>query len=825
MSTPSLSWPGTEHDRLVHALALQLGFVDADALLAAIRAYAADPTKGYGNALVEQGQLTPENARLLDALVLAHVKAHQGDVQPSLDALWNMPTVEQELSGRAPPRTQPDPCQVNRVSREATGGTTPDASENRAESAAWRRYRILRPHARGGLGEIFVAEDRELHREVALKEIQQAHAHDPHLQRRFLLEGEITGRLEHPGVVPVYGMGFHSDGRPFYAMRLIRGESLKEAIRRYHEARAADADPLRRGLALRQLLGRFIAACNAVAYAHSRGVIHRDLKPGNIMLGEYGETWVIDWGLAKVTGRPGPTPADDGGPGVLRPDSAEGSATQAGAILGTPAYMSPEQAAGRSELLGPASDIYGLGATLYNLLTGRAPVTGRDTAEVLQKVRDGEWRPPRQLDPTLPEGLDAICRKAMALAAVDRYRTALELAADVELWLAGAAPSAGHKSWPMMRLLAHDRRSRSALLVAGVIVVLAISAIVLTVVWGPSQPPRQPENPVPSQQAGGAGQKAEAAYRLGIALAAQGRHAEAEAAFRDAIRLRPGYPEAYTGLGNALFSQGRHPEATAAFRQALSLRPDYPEAHTNLGIALAAQGRHAEAEAAFRAALSLRPDDPEALCNLGHALREQGRFAEALAALRGGDVLGSRTPGWRYPSADWVRQTERLVELDRRLPAVLRGEAEPASAAECLEFAHLCGQYKRQHLTASRLYADAFAADPKLAGVLGAGHRYNAACYAALAAAGQGTERLPDKAAVMLRRQALRWLRADLALHAKATAPQTVRQRLAHWQQDSDLAAVRDLAALDRLPDDERKDWRRLWDDVAALLKQVEEKK
>src|SRR5262249_51987048 len=147
------------------------------------------------------------------------------------------------------------------------------------------RFRVLRPHAQGGLGEVFVAEDTELHREVALKAIRPSYAHDPQSRTRFVLEAEVTGGLEHPGGVPVYGLGTYSDGQPYYAMRFVRGDSLKEAIRKYHEAEGRGRDPGERALALRELLGRFVDVCNAVAYAHSRGVLHRDLKPGNVMLG------------------------------------------------------------------------------------------------------------------------------------------------------------------------------------------------------------------------------------------------------------------------------------------------------------------------------------------------------------------------------------------------------------------------------------------------------------------------------------------------------------------------------------------------------------
>jgi hypothetical protein len=154
---------------------------------------------------------------------------------------------------------------------------------------------------------------------------------------------------------------------------------------------------------------------------------------------------------------------------------------------------------------------------------------------------------------------------------------------------------------------------------------------------------------------------------------------------------------------------------------------------------------------------------------------------------------------------------------------VLAGQAAPETPDEACALAELCAQpFQKRYAAAAGLFDRAFTADPKLAADLWAAHRYNAACYAALAADGKGTEPLPDKAAVMLRRQALRWLRDDLALYAKAAAPQDVRERLAHWRQDSDLASVRDPAALDRLPDDERQQWRKLWDDVAALLRKVE---
>ena len=327
------------------------------------------------------------------------------------------------------PPTINDP-QVISPSPERSEGKNPGATEIEDGLPRFRNcghFRIMEAFAEGGMGKISIARDLALQRDVALKELHDNVADGHGIRQRFVTEAEITGQLEHPGVVPIHALGIDDRGQPFYVMRLIEGQTLKTAIEHYHKAC--------RPTQLRELLRRFVMVCHTMAYAHDRGVIHRDLKPANIMLGQFGETVVLDWGLAKPF-KNGQSEESTAGPVAQQQLAAHAGVTASGAVVGTPAYMPPEQAAGKgAALLGPASDVYSLGAILYKLLTGKSPYTGGSTNEVLEKVKTAAPPKPCSVHRNVPRALEGICLKAMARQPEDRYRTATALAEEVQHWL------------------------------------------------------------------------------------------------------------------------------------------------------------------------------------------------------------------------------------------------------------------------------------------------------------------------------------------------------------------------------------------------------
>jgi serine/threonine-protein kinase len=1152
------------------------------------------------------------------------------------------------------------------------------------------RYRLGEEIGRGGMGSVRRGHDPALKRDLAVKVLRADHTARPEMVQRFFEEAQIAGQLQHPGVVPVHDLGTLPDGRPFFTMKIVQGRTLAELLRE----RANPADSLSHWLHI------FEQVCQAMAYAHSRGVIHRDLKPSNVMVGAFGEVQVMDWGLAKVLGKDKRRPTETETESVFTLRKESGDVSQAGTVLGTPAYMPPEQARGEVENLDERADVFGLGAILCQILTGKPPYFAAEGQALLHQAMSGDLANAfARLDACGADAeLIALARSCLApdregrprhagevaarlrayqtgvqerLRAAEAERVAAVARAEAEgrkrraerrarrlllglacmtvaallagggvwLWVANdralrreddarrqaeadreeavrqalarsrdeairreveedlraAVAKQGQGDWPeatnhlrhaegrladggfpdlrdriaaarrnldlvallndirfqkgtwtgdsvafdsalndyprvlsafgfdvlggdpertaeairrspvrepllaalddwaftrgvgadadrildvAMRADADDRRNqfrdlwrhrkRSELvalayeidpgtlspaalcglgqalarqpearvrllrraqarysddfwLVYELAIALQLAGIqsdeVVTcyrvalalqprngAVWndlgallnnqgkfteaeaacreairlkhdmyqahtnlgnaligqGKHQEGEKayrqaialkPNDAVAHYNLGilmkkqgkfrdaeaaygdairinpnyaeahcnlggvrndqGKYQEAEAACReairlkpalfqahsalgralngqrkyqdaeaacrqairikpdsaeahcnlgialhgqakykeaetacrqairlkselhqahdvLGNALANQGRPREAEAAYREAIRIQPDDPVPHSNLALILNGQGKHREAEAAYRQTIRLKPDDAGFHYNLGRALAGQGKHREAEAAYREAIRLKPNYAEAHCNLGGQLRQQGRFAESLAAYVRGDELGSKQPGWRYPSERWVGTARRLLVLDARLPAVRKGDDAVASAAEGLEFMGLC-RCKGLHSEAVRFAAEAFEKDRRLADNLGSGSRHQAALSAVLAGNGQGGDAadLDADARAQLRRQALTWLRADLngwtrrlengQPNDRALVERTVRT----WQQHIDLSGVRDAEALAQLPYLERIAWQRFWADVDVLLEKA----
>lgn len=309
---------------------------------------------------------------------------------------------------------------------------------------------------------------------------------------------------------------------------------------------------------------------------------------------------------------------------------------------------------------------------------------------------------------------------------------------------------------------------------------------------------------------------------LGFALYVQQDLAGAEEACRKAVKIDPHSASAWNNLGNLLHARSNLPEATDAYRQALAITPDYARGWFNLGNILVDQSDRPAAVEAYEKAVGIDPKNAKAWCALGGTRLELGHFQEALVALKTGHELGSASKDWTFPSANWIEDCQRLLALEERLPAALKGEA--ASAAEQLELADLCLRYKRQYGDAAMLYASAFA-DSKLAQDVEAGHRYNAARAAALAASA-ATDPVDT---AQLRRQALAWLHADLAAWRERlksggiTARSRVVQQLVRWQQDHAFAELRGADSLEKLTADERPLWQNLWEEAEGLRRQTTE--
>lgn len=346
------------------------------------------------------------------------------------------------------------------------------------------RYQLIRKLGQGGLGTVWLARDVKLQRYVALKEIRNSKVANKAALDRFRREAEITGRLEHPAIVPIYQLGEDiTSGQAFYVMRFLGKQTLQDTISEYHERRRDDDDD---PMLLRNLLSAFVTVCQAIGHAHSRKVIHRDLKPENVAIDSFGQVIVIDWGLAKVLddGMLGDSIAD-----IAFSDVADSQQTLAGQVLGSPLYMAPEQAAGRLDEVDESTDIFGLGAILFAILTGQAPheecreATGSSTIRQLITAIASEPSPQANaVNENVNSALDAICAKAMAKKRYARYASTTELSEDIQRWMAGEPVSAYNESLSQRigRWIQHHQRLSQLIIAAVIIIIVAITTLAIS---------------------------------------------------------------------------------------------------------------------------------------------------------------------------------------------------------------------------------------------------------------------------------------------------------------------------------------------------------
>jgi len=436
-------------------LALQMKFVSKEQLLSAVGIWLNDldvarvlpghPVRGLVGVLSETAGLTPESSETLEAAMEAH-----GSDPPSMDSDVRVALLE----------LNPPPDLREWLFRASVRQTAAPAFQPRARE---ERYELGLEIARGGLGRIVEARDRNLERNVAVKLVLNDVT--PEIAERFVREARLAACLDHPHIVPVYDFDemTTADGgrRLFMSMKRIRGQDLSAVIRSISAGDGSLAGRFSRA----RLLSIFQNICQGIAFAHSRGIVHRDLKPSNVMIGDYGETLIVDWGLAKLAGE---TTRGESSPesGLARSSS---ELTLDGQVVGTPAFMPPEQAEGRRLEVDHRSDIFALGGILYAILTGRPPFEGTSQQDVIDKVKSGRLDPPsirvsslrRDQGPAAPESippeLDAICMRALAFRKEDRYQTATELHDDIQLFLEGVKER-GRKQKEALDRIAQGRK-------------------------------------------------------------------------------------------------------------------------------------------------------------------------------------------------------------------------------------------------------------------------------------------------------------------------------------------------------------------------------
>jgi eukaryotic-like serine/threonine-protein kinase len=446
--------------------AVQLGHATAEQFIQVGVDWVSNPETDFLGEFQKVADIDPEKLALLNQLTDVAIEHHGDDVEKTLQGMGLEHGLDDLAELSLAPYAKADPTLP-----EPPMALNIDFADPRVIQEDRDRYTRKSEYSRGGMGRILLVHDQFLARDIALKELlphglqgtTATPGKETPLKRtagmvaRFLREAKITGQLEHPNIVPVYELGRREEGSFYYTMKLIRGESMSATLKNTKNMDERMA-----------LLPHFVDLCQAVAYAHSRQVVHRDLKPSNIMLGPFGETVVIDWGLAKVVGQ-----TDDVADEIssvldsFRLENADDDEfrTRTGARLGTPAYMSPEQARGEISTIGPQSDVFSLGSMLYELLTGSPPFDDKPVSLLLQRIAHDQVPAVGTVGRDLPPELSAICDRALRHDVDDRYEDAGALLEDLRSFVSGAVVSAHRYSIVQMVKRVY-RRNRDAINVA-----------------------------------------------------------------------------------------------------------------------------------------------------------------------------------------------------------------------------------------------------------------------------------------------------------------------------------------------------------------------
>ncbi|MCX7944852.1 MAG: protein kinase [Deltaproteobacteria bacterium] len=425
--------------------------------------------------LIKRALITPENVKNIEHAVDITASFHNGNYKKILSLNIYRKLVKEAFGDSISISQEGD----IRPSYSKTGVGDEESNLHVVTEESPGRYVVLREIGSGGIGRVILAFDRHTGRNIAIKELlPEIVTHSPQdtammpLLARFLREARLTAQLEHPSIVPIYEIGKRENNLIYYTMKYVKGRTLSELLR--------ECGSLSERL---RYLTHFINLCNAIAYAHSKGVIHRDIKPHNVMIGEFGETVVLDWGLAKIKGLDkGENEKFINKMRLLKDDAA--GRTIAGEVIGTPQYMPPEQAWGDINNIDEKSDIYSLGAVLYEILTGFPPFDGNSPIDIVKEVRAysrGERRlkPIKLEEPECPDELAAIAEKALSADKQNRYSSVVDLIDDVEAYMAGEKVS-GHKYSffsHIKYIFKRGKRSITYLLIVAIIIALSIYSI------------------------------------------------------------------------------------------------------------------------------------------------------------------------------------------------------------------------------------------------------------------------------------------------------------------------------------------------------------